>query len=50
MELTDIQIRLRESIAESGIAQKELARQVGVSPQTISKYIQIHEEGYFPCA
>lgn len=29
MELTDIQIRLRESIAESGIAQKELARQVG---------------------
>lgn len=40
MELTDIQIRLRESIAESGIAQKELARQVGVSPQTISKYMK----------
>ena len=40
MELTDIQRRLRESIAESGIAQKELARQVGVSPQTISKYMK----------
>lgn len=30
MELTDIQVRLRECIAESGIPQKEIARMVGV--------------------
>ena len=40
MELTDIQVRLRECIAESGIPQKEIARMVGVSPQTISKYMK----------
>lgn len=40
MELKNIQVRLRECIAESGIPQKELARRVGVSPQTISKYMK----------
>ena len=33
MELKDIQRRLRECIAASGVQQKELARKVGVSAQ-----------------
>ncbi len=40
MELKKIQKRLRECISESGIPQKEIARRVGVSPQTISKYMK----------
>ncbi len=40
MELKDIQVRLRECIAESGIPQKEIAKRVGVSLQTISKYMK----------
>ncbi len=40
MELKEIQRRLRESISESGIPQKELAKAVGVSPQTVSKYMR----------
>lgn len=39
MELKDIQKRLRESIAASGISQKEIAKKLGVSPQTVSKYM-----------
>ncbi len=40
MELTDIQLRLRECIRRSGIAQKELAKKIGVSAQTVSKYMK----------
>lgn len=40
MELKDIQGRLRKCIAESGLPQKEIARLVGVSLQTISKYMK----------
>ena len=40
MELKDIQRRLRESIAESGIRQKEIAKKIGVSAQTVSKYMK----------
>lgn len=40
MELTIIQERLRKAINESGLQQKEIAKMVGVSPQTISKYMQ----------
>ena len=40
MELKHIQVRLRKCIAESGLPQKEIARLVGVSPQTISKYMK----------
>ena len=40
MELTDIQTRLREAIAHSGIQQKEIAKAVGVSAQTVSKYMK----------
>lgn len=39
MELKDIQIRLRETIRLSGIPQKEIAKHIGVSAQTISKYM-----------
>ena len=37
--MTDIQHRLREAIKQSGIPQKEIARIIGVSPQTVSKYM-----------
>ena len=40
MNLPAIQIRLRESIKNSGISQKIIAKEVGVSPQTISKYMK----------
>ncbi len=40
MELKDIQTRLREVIAASGVAQKEIASRVGVSAQTVSKYMK----------
>ena len=40
MNLGAIQIRLRESIKNSGIPQKIIAKEVGVSPQTISKYMK----------
>jgi len=39
MELRDIQIRLREAIKNSGIPQKEIAKMIGVSAQTVSKYM-----------
>ena len=45
MELSDIQIRLRSVIKESGIPQKEIATAIGVSAQTVSKYMK---ENIFP--
>lgn len=41
MELKDIQARLREVIQSSGIPQKEIARKIGVSAQTVSKYMRL---------
>lgn len=40
MELKKIQFRLRESIANSVLTQKEIAKKIGVSPQTVSKYMK----------
>lgn len=40
MELKDIQIRLRECIRRSGMTQKEIAEKIGVSSQTVSKYMK----------
>ena len=40
MELENIQKRLRECIANSGISQKDIAKAIGVSPQTVSKYMK----------
>lgn len=42
MELKDIQIRLRGAIKISGIPQKEIAKQIGVSAQTVSKYMKVN--------
>ena len=39
MELKDIQMRLREVIKNSPYSQKYIAEAVGVSPQTVSKYM-----------
>ena len=40
MHLNSIQERLRESIKQSNYSQKEIAKAVNVSPQTISKYMK----------
>ncbi len=40
MELKEIQRRLREVIKLSNIPQKEIAKQIGVSAQTVSKYMR----------
>ena len=40
MELSDIQLRLRAAIKESGIPQKTIAAAIGVSAQTVSKYMK----------
>ncbi len=45
MELNGIQIRLREVIKESKYSQKEIAKAIGVSAQTVSKYMR---ENIFP--
>ena len=45
MELKDIQIRLRNAIKESGKPQKIIAKEIGVSAQTVSKYMK---ENIFP--
>ena len=39
MNLKDIQLRLREAIRQSGIPQKVIAKEIGVSAQTVSKYM-----------
>ena len=41
MELKDIQIRLREAIKGSSIKQKDIAKEIGVSAQTVSKYMKL---------
>lgn len=40
MDLKSIQSRLRQSIKESGKTQKEIACAIGVSAQTVSKYMK----------
>ena len=40
MELKNIQERLREAIKNSNLSQKEIASLIGVSPQTVSKYMK----------
>ena len=44
-QLSEIQKRLREAIKLSGRSQKEIAEAIGVSPQTVSKYMR---EDIFP--
>lgn len=40
MELQNIQLRLRTAIKSSGIPQKDIAKMIGVSAQTVSKYMK----------
>ncbi len=40
MQLKKIQERLRESIKNSNLTQKEIAKELKISPQTISKYMK----------
>ncbi|MBQ2714471.1 MAG: helix-turn-helix transcriptional regulator [Clostridia bacterium] len=40
MNLELIQVRLRECIKNSNYTQKEIALAIGVSPQTLSKYMR----------
>ena len=40
MELQEIQKRLRECIQQSALTQKEIAKEIGVSAQTVSKYMK----------
>lgn len=40
MSLEEIQFRLREAIKQSGISQKVIAKEIGVSAQTVSKYMR----------
>lgn len=40
MELKDIQQRLRTEIKQSGKQQKDIAKEIGVSAQTVSKYMK----------
>ena len=39
VKLQEIQKRLRETIAESGLKQYYIAKKIGVSAQTVSKYM-----------
>ena len=41
IELKDIQKRLREEIKNSNLSQKEIAKQLGINPSTISKYLRL---------
>lgn len=41
LNLQNIQNRLRKAIKESGIPQKEIAALIGVSAQTVSKYMKV---------
>ena len=40
MNLEQIQMRLRECIKSSSLSQKEIAATIGVSAQTVSKYMK----------
>lgn len=39
-QLAEIQRRLRKEIINSGLTQKEIAQAIGVSPQTVSRYMR----------
>ena len=39
--MQDIQKRLRETITESKLSQTEIARRLGVSQSTVSKYMRL---------
>ena len=40
MQMSEIQRRLREAIEQSGYTQRDIAQKIGVSEQTVSKYMR----------
>jgi len=42
MDLENIQLRLRECIKNAPYSQKEIAKAIGVSAQTVSKYMKMN--------
>ena len=40
MQISEIQKRLREAIEQSGYTQTDIAQKIGVSEQTVSKYMR----------
>lgn len=43
MLIDDIKLRLRATIKDSGLSQKEIAKRVGVHPSTVSKYVRMEK-------
>ena len=43
IRIDEIQKRLREAIAQSGISQKDLADKLGINPSTVSKYMRLNK-------
>ncbi len=41
--LKDIQIRLREAITTSHMTQTEIAKKLGISQSTVSKYLRLNK-------
>ncbi len=42
IQLENIQLRLRAVIRQSSLTQKEIAKKIGVSAQTVSKYMSVN--------
>ncbi|MBS7400931.1 MAG: helix-turn-helix transcriptional regulator [Eubacteriales bacterium] len=42
IHLDEIQLRLRAAIRQSSLTQKEIAQKIGVSAQTVSKYMSVN--------
>jgi transcriptional regulator with XRE-family HTH domain len=43
MLIDEIQKKIREAIAASGLSQKEIAAKIGVNPSTVSKYMRLNK-------
>ena len=41
--IAEIQVRLREAICQSGLTQAEIARRLGVTSNTVNKYMKANK-------
>ena len=41
IKIEEIQKRLRDSIEQSGLSQKEIAKKLRINPSTVSKYMRL---------
>lgn len=41
--IAEIQVRLRDAIKNSGKTQTQIAKELGISPNTVSKYMRINK-------